>query len=126
MRIYQKQCASCHGKSGEGAKEFPRPLIGDKSVPQLAQQIAKTMPEDDPGSLKKAEADQVAAYVFETFYSKPARERNKPPRIELARLTVAQYRNTVADLVGSFRNSPPLDSRHGLRRVFQFAWVSSR
>src|SRR5688500_16582995 len=81
-QIYRKQCASCHGQSGEGAKAYPRALAGDKPVPLLSKLIGKTMPEDNPGSLKPDEADKVAAYVHDAFYSLAARERNKPPRIE--------------------------------------------
>jgi Protein of unknown function (DUF1592)/Protein of unknown function (DUF1588)/PA14 domain/Protein of unknown function (DUF1595)/Cytochrome C oxidase, cbb3-type, subunit III len=115
-QIYRKQCAECHGASGEGVKDkHPKPLAGDKSAAQLARLIAKTMPEDDPGSLSGTEAEKVAAYVFDTFYSPAARERNKPPRVELARLTVAQYRNAVADLIGSFRTPGKWDDRRGLQ-----------
>src|SRR5207248_2123956 len=32
-QIYRKMCASCHGNAGEGTKEYPRPLAGDRSVP---------------------------------------------------------------------------------------------
>lgn len=114
-QIYRKQCASCHGINGEGAKAYPRALAGDKPIPLLSKLIGKTMPEDNPGSLKPEEADKVAAYVHDAFYSLAARERNKPPRIELSRLTVAQYRNAVADLVGSFRLPSKMDNREGLR-----------
>src|SRR5207244_1548379 len=38
-----------------------------------------------------------------------------PPRIELARLTVRQYRNAVADLIGSFRTPGRWDEQRGLR-----------
>ncbi|MFL5339950.1 MAG: DUF1592 domain-containing protein [Gemmataceae bacterium] len=118
-QFYQKRCAACHGKSGEGVKEFfPRPLAGDKSVPQLAKLIAKTMPEDDPGSLSAAEAEKVAAYVYDAFYSKTAQERNRPPRVELARLTVQQYRNAVADLVESFRSKGKWDDKRGLHAEY--------
>jgi len=113
--IYKKQCASCHGASGEGAKAFPQPLSGNKSVAQLAMFVAKTMPEDNPGSLNKADAERVSVFIYDSFYSLAARDRNKPPRIELARLTVAQYRNAVADLVGSFRVPPKADAKQGLR-----------
>src|SRR5207245_1416702 len=60
------------------------------------------------------EAQRVAAYVYQAFYSKEAQARNKPARIELSRLTVRQYRNAVADLVGTFRTPGSLDDRHGL------------
>jgi hypothetical protein len=115
-QTYRKRCASCHGASGEGTKEHrSKPLIGDRSVPQLASLIAKTMPKDAPGSCTGEDADKVAAYIYDAFYSKAARERNKPPRIELSRLTVRQYQNAVADLVGSFRTAGSWDDRHGLR-----------
>jgi len=113
--MYKKQCASCHGANGEGAKAYPQPLIGGKSVAQLSALIAKTMPEDDPGSLKKDEADRISAYAHEAFYSQAARDRNKPPRVELARLTVAQYRNAVSDLIGGFRFAQKADPKPGLK-----------
>jgi hypothetical protein len=102
-RIYKNQCARCHGPQGEGTKKYKQALRGDRSVDQLAEVIRKTMPESSPGSLSAQEAHAVAAYVHAAFYSKLAHERNRPARIELARLTVRQYRNSVADLVGSFR-----------------------
>jgi hypothetical protein len=116
--IYRKQCASCHGPAGEGTKEVPEKLIGDRSVPSLAKIIHKTMPEDKPGSLSVAEAERVAVYVHEAFYSAAARERNKPPRIELARLTVRQYRSAVADLIGSFRPATRLTEQSGLKAEY--------
>lgn len=110
-QIYRQLCAKCHGTAGEGTKEnYPRSLAGNRSVAQLARLIAKTMPEDDPGRCVGEDAAKVAAYIYEAFYSKEAQARNKPPRIELARLTVRQYQNVVADLVGSFRTPLALPS----------------
>jgi mono/diheme cytochrome c family protein len=114
-QIYKSQCARCHGPSGEGTKKFKRRLEGDRSVDQLADVIQKTMPESKPGSLSMPEANVVAAYVHGAFYSKIARERNRPARIELSRLTVRQYRQAVADLVGSFRSQPALGKERGLK-----------
>jgi hypothetical protein len=114
-QIYRKQCASCHGPAGEGSKVYKEPLVGDRNKESLAGVIRKTMPEDDPGTLSAAEADRVAGYVFDAFYSRAARDRNAPPRVELARLTVAQYRNALADLVASFRPGQKPDDKHGLR-----------
>src|SRR5436305_13161798 len=69
--IYKKRCASCHGANGEGvADEYPMALAGDRSVAQLSKLIAKTMPEDDPGTCVGPDADKVSEYIFETFYSK--------------------------------------------------------
>ena len=99
-QIYRQKCASCHGASGEGTEDhYPRPLIGERPVASLARLIAKTMPEDAPGECVGEDAEKVAAYIYETFYSKDAQARNKfrLPRIELSRLTVRQYRNAVTD-----------------------------
>jgi hypothetical protein len=115
-QIYRQRCASCHGASGEGtAANYPMPLAGDRSVPQLSRLIAKTMPKDDPGTCTGEDARKVAAYIFEAFYSPAARARNKLPRLELARLTNRQYRNAVADLIGSFRGPGHANPGRGLR-----------
>jgi len=110
-QTYRQRCAKCHGASGEGTDDnYPNRLVGDKSVDQLARFIAKKMPKDSPQKCEGEEAQKVAAYIYDAFYSTAAQERNKPPRIELARLTIRQYANAIADLVGSFRSltSPPL------------------
>ncbi len=114
--IYQAKCASCHGATGEGTDdEYPHPLAGDRSVPQLARLIAKTMPSDDPGTCTGEEAERVAAFIHDAFYSRAAQARNKPPRVELARLTVRQYRNAVADLIGASRAPGKWGDRRGLQ-----------
>ena len=105
-------------RPGEGTDDhYPRPLVGERSVAGLARLIAKTMPEDAPGECVGEDADKVAAYIYESFYSKAAQARNKfqPPRIELSRLTVRQYRNAVADLIGSFRAPGRWDDQRGLK-----------
>lgn len=113
--LYQAKCASCHGSRGEGKSDsYPTPLVGDRSVGELTEYIAKTMPEDKPGTCVGDEAAQVAKYIHETFYSSTAQARNKPARVELSRLTVRQYRNSVADLIGWFRSPGQLDRRQGL------------
>lgn len=116
VQIYVRQCASCHGAKGEGTPEdYPQPLIGDRTLPRLTSYIAKSMPEDDPGSCVGEDAEKVAAYIYEAFYSKAAQARTKPPRIELSHLTVKQYRNAVTDLVGSFRAPGQWGDRRGLQ-----------
>jgi len=103
-QVYRQLCIRCHGTNGEGTKKnYPQALVGDKSLPDLVKYIAKSMPEDDPGACTVEDATQVAAYIYDGFYSKIAQARNKPARVELSRLTVAQYRNAVADVIGSLR-----------------------
>jgi len=113
--IYAKQCASCHGQKGEGTAKHAKPLVGSQSEGQLAGFIAKTMPPGPKRTCVGPDAQAVAGYIFESFYSPLAQARNKPARIELSRLTVPQYRNAVTDLVGSFRPAAKLDERRGLR-----------
>lgn len=111
--VYKQDCLKCHGAAGEGSKKA-QPLTGEKSPAQLANVIARIMPEDDPGRLKDNENKKVAAYIYETFYSPDAQARLNPPHVELSRLTVGQYRNAVADLIGSFGKAAKADERHGL------------
>jgi mono/diheme cytochrome c family protein len=115
-QIYRQRCASCHGPSGEGTDEnYPHRLEGKKTLPQLVRFISRSMPKDDPKKCAGEEADKVAAYIYAGFYSEAARARLKPPRVELSRLTVRQYRNAVTDLVGTFRPAGRWDEQRGLR-----------
>src|SRR5688572_11830565 len=114
--IYVARCARCHGDKGQGTEEFhPDPLAGDRSVVQLAALIAETMPQDADEKLPLEESRTVAAYIYDAFYSPDAQTRNKPARIALSRLTVRQYQNAVADLVGSFRSPNEWGEERGLR-----------
>lgn len=108
--IYQQQCASCHGIDGRGVPDkYEGPLYGSDSVAELTQRIAETMPEDNPQACQGDEARQVAEYIYQEFYSEEARLAKgliTAPRIELARLTVSQYRNAVADLLAACVETP--------------------
>jgi mono/diheme cytochrome c family protein len=101
-QIYRQLCAGCHGANGQGGKAFRRPLTGDRSVGQLARFIRMEMPPDAPERLPQKDALKVAEYIHDAFYSSLARERNKPARVELSRLTVRQYRNVITDLHRQF------------------------
>src|SRR5262249_9244230 len=115
-QVFKSKCANCHGSQGQGSPKYKQRLEGDKSLAHLWKYIFDSMPESNPGSLSEKEAERVAAYIHESFYSTVARERNRPARVELARLTVKQYRQTVADLVGNFRGPPaPWGDQRGLR-----------
>ncbi|NBT14215.1 MAG: hypothetical protein EBS56_11670 [Planctomycetia bacterium] len=86
---------------------------------QLAAYIDETMPEDDPSQVTGEAARQVAEYMHGAFYSAVARDRNRPARVELSRLTVRQYQNTAADLVAGFRGrGPGADAERGLRAEY--------
>ncbi len=100
--------------SGEGVRDrYDGPLFGDESLVELAELIAETMPKDHAELCVGDEASAVASYIFDEFYSYDARVRKglvSQPRVELSRLTVSQFRNSVADLVAHF-TPPPRDRR---------------
>ena len=78
--IYAKLCIECHGKNGEGVKDkYDEPLHGNRSAEGLAKRIARTMPDDDVGACVGEDAKQVAAYIFDAFYSPKAQARLRPP-----------------------------------------------
>lgn len=117
--IYQEHCVRCHGEYGAGTADQPDPLVGDRSINQLAASIDETMPEDDPSRVDAEAARQVAEYIHGAFYSAVARDRNRPARVEPCRLTMRQYQNTVADLLGRFRGGRPgVDDSRGLKAEY--------
>ena len=115
--IYRQLCVKCHGRHGEGVKDkYDDALYGDWSVEKLTRVIAKTMPEDAPEKCVGTDAEAVARYIHDAFYSRAARARNHPASVELVRLTNRQYLNTVADLINRFdRGHPPTNGGGGLR-----------
>lgn len=117
--VYREKCASCHGDQGQGVSaEHPHALLGDKSVRELAQYIDKSMPKGSPEDCSTEEAAAVAEYIHHKFYSPLAQARNKPARIELSRLTVRQYQESVADLIGSFRWTGKWGDERGLKGTY--------
>jgi cytochrome c553 len=124
-KVYQQMCVDCHGKKGEGvAGKHDEPLVGNRSVTALAKYIARSMPEDKEGTCVGDDATDVAAYIFDAFYSPAAQARNNPVREDLARLTVEQYQNSVADLVGRFR--PGFDRAPGKERGLRASYKGKR
>lgn len=114
--IYEKLCLDCHGSKGEGVKgKADDPLVGSRTLDSLTGRIVRTMPEDEPELCVEEDAAAVSAYIYEAFYSAEARARNTPARIDLSRLTVPQYRQSVADLVMTFRGELSMGEARGLK-----------
>jgi Protein of unknown function (DUF1592)/Protein of unknown function (DUF1588)/PA14 domain/Protein of unknown function (DUF1595)/Cytochrome C oxidase, cbb3-type, subunit III len=112
--IYKQQCAKCHGPAGQGVKgKYNDPLVGDWSLEKLTRYIAKTMPEDKPGSCTGPHAEAVARYIHDSFYSREARARNQAARIELVRLTNRQHLLAAADLFRA-NEEPKISAGEGL------------
>jgi hypothetical protein len=112
--VFRSQCAKCHGLKGEGGPAFPKPLAGTRSVAELTKFIHQSMP-PGPKKLPAADSQKVATYIYGAFYSPLAQERNRPARVTLSRLTVRQFRNAVADLVGAYHAAVPSSKERGLR-----------
>ncbi|MFV0444955.1 MAG: DUF1592 domain-containing protein [Planctomycetaceae bacterium] len=117
--VYRQKCADCHGANGEGVlNAYGRPLIGDRSVKELTGIIDKTMPEGEPEHCAGEEAQLVAQYIYDAFYSEIAQARNRPAAIEFSRLTVRQYEHAVADLFRSFRGWGVPKEERGLKAQY--------
>ncbi len=112
--LYADQCAGCHGAEGQGhAEHYPHVLAGDKSINELAKLIHDTMPKDAAELCVGEDARAAAVYIHESFYSPAAQARRQPPRVELARLTVRQHEQALADLLGTKRSQAPWTAETG-------------
>ena len=111
--IFVARCAPCHGASGEGTESYRKQLGGNRTAADLAKYVQASMP---PSGKKCSapEAKQVAAYLYEKFYSPLAREGRRPARAALSRLTVRQWRSAVADLLGDESGPPRIVAARGL------------
>lgn len=111
--IFAARCAPCHGASGEGSESYRKELGGTRTAAELAKYVEASMP---PSGKKctAPEATQVAGFLYEKFYSPLARERRKPPRAALSRLTVRQWRSAVADLLGGENGAPGVPAERGI------------
>ena len=117
--VYHQHCASCHGKNGEGVEEeYDEPLRGERSLASLARYIDRNMPDDEPHLVNGEEARQVAEYIMGAFYSTAAQAARPLPKRAFARLTNRQFRESVADLFGSFQNPLPPGESTGLRAQY--------
>lgn len=113
--LYAMHCASCHGERGEGVEgEYSQALVGDLSIRELSSYISAAMPEGEPEVCTGPDAQAVAEYIHGDFYSILAQVRNRPPEIDLSRLTVRQYRQSLTDLAGSFTWQGNWDDKRGL------------
>ena len=76
--IFRQLCVKCHGKSGEGVKgKYDDALRGDWAIEKLTRYIDKNMPDDAPGKCVGSDAEAVARYIFDAFYSREARLRSQ-------------------------------------------------
>lgn len=122
--VYRKMCEECHGGKGQGVDgKYDEALAGERSMASLIRYIEKSMPEDKEGTCVGEDAKQVAAYIYDNFYSPAAQERLRPPAKDLSRLTTPQFRMSVMDLVGHFSNRSgkerPVKTGVGLKATYR-------
>lgn len=120
QQIYGTNCADCHGADGQGVRGmYEEPLAGDLSRSELADLISRTMPEGEPEKCSGRDAEAVAAYVFDAFYSERARWKRNPPQVRLTHLTAEQLRQSTADIYGHFFNQSAIVSHErGLKALY--------
>lgn len=117
--IFQESCQQCHGTKGQGNDDSGTdPLLGDLTPRELTEVIIDTMPEEDPDECVGEDAAAVALYIHEAFYSLAAQQRNRPPRITVARLTGDQLRQSLADLYGHFGSDPWITKDRGVQAKY--------
>ena len=121
-RIYNNQCASCHGNEGQGvAGSYEEELTGDMSLEALTTVIERTMPEDDPDLCVAADAKAVAKYIHKTFYSPAAQAKKNMSKIELTHRTNVQFKNSISDLLARFSGKFWVDenvTEHGMKASY--------
>jgi mono/diheme cytochrome c family protein len=111
--IYVAQCVECHGDKGQGVEgAYEKALGGDRTLDWLTRRIDRTMPEGESDQCVGEDAKAVAAYLHQQFYASDA--PGKATGRTLQRLTVEQHRQSLADLIGSFREAKPIDDQRGL------------
>lgn len=114
-KIYQEMCANCHGAKGEGvAGKHDEPIYGEKSLEALTKYIDRAMPEDKADTLDAKGSAEVAAYIYEAFYSPTARARLHPEKRVATRLTNRQFQESVADAIASLQEPKPRGEAKGL------------
>jgi hypothetical protein len=64
------------------------------------------------------DARKVALYVYDSFYSPMARAKLNPPKRDFVRLTNRQFRESVADIIGSFSPAVPVGAGTGLAATY--------
>ncbi len=84
--VYARECQACHGTTLSGGLGPPLAGVGflqawdTLSLADLVDKIQKTMPATDPGTLSRAEATDVVAYVLKAskFPAGPAELSSDP------------------------------------------------
>ncbi len=109
QRLYNTQCDSCHGASGEGLGSFPA-LNTPRDVAAMIDYITEFMPLGDSDACDRQCAEQIALFI-QTLWNNPpdttpdgtACRADQPINYgarQLKILTRSEYQRSVEDLLG--------------------------
>ena len=127
QQLYKAQCAACHGNALEGT--VGAPLAGNsfladwsaRSLANLVDKIQKTMPFEQPGTLTRPQAIDLAAYILEAGkFPAGAAELSEPV---LAKIVFPTARNSAAPAGASRAGTslpPPEGNLAELMRAIAF------
>ena len=103
---YEAMCKGCHGGLGEGGSG---PSLRDwsRGEPELTSIIDARMPLGNPDACRGDCAKNVAQYILATFKGPVQCSGPHLAARSLRLLTVREYKNTLADLVGVSAQPPP-------------------
>lgn len=85
---FEAECSACHAPGFFTASTFVRSWSG-RALYWLSKQIRTTMPESNPGSLKREEVSDILAYVL-SLNGYPGGEQPLPAEDDLLRLIVLE------------------------------------
>ena len=116
--VYARQCLSCHGKGGKGARSIRTRWWATSRFSNCPSTSPRRCPTTTPTPAPATRLGRWRNTSTAAFYSNVARARNQPARIELSRLTVRQYQNAVCDLIGWGRGAMVWDGPKGLQAQY--------
>jgi hypothetical protein len=90
------------------------PLYGERSLPALAKYIDRSMPDEAPEKCSARSRSVSRVYLSRLLFGRGAGSEQSA-EARAARLTNRQFRESVADLIGSFRPQTPPAEGEGLR-----------
>lgn len=93
--LYAKHCANCHGDT-LGGGGFGPSLLGSTfwanwngvTLDELVDRIRNTMPQDNPGSLSRAQSTEVAVFMLEKNGAPAGKEALVPQPAALEQITL--------------------------------------
>jgi mono/diheme cytochrome c family protein len=120
QQIYEKQCLACHGSALDGG--VGPPLAGDgflaawsaRSLTDLVDKIEKTMPPQQSGSISRAQAIDLAAFIL-----RAGKFPAGPSELELRTLGQIAFPATRGTSPPALAGSPSFDAAGNLAQLMR-------